>query len=307
MRPRVLALMGATAVGKTAVACALCERLGGEIVAADSRQVYRGLAIGSAAPTPEELARAPHHLVQCVDPGEPYTVAEFVPDAERLLAGIAARGRVPVLVVGTGMWLRALVEGWTLAEVPADPALRASLESLPGDELHARLAAVDPAAAERLCPADRKRLIRALEVFEQTGQPLSARHAAAGRRPVPFEYQLFGLRRPREQLYQRIEARIDAMLAAGWLDEVRGLLASGLTGAELSFEGLGYRQLAAHLRGELALAEAVDDIKRQTRRFAKRQMTWFRRFAGALWYDWDHDEPPAAVATTLAAWWRERA
>jgi tRNA dimethylallyltransferase len=283
----VLCLLGPTAVGKTAVALGLCGRLGGEVVAADSRQIYRGLSIGSGAPTPAELAAAPHHLVGFLDPRETWSVAQFVAAAEAAIASIAARGRVPLVVAGTGLYLRALAEGWTLAGVPADAAVRARLEESATAELAARLAAVDPVTAARLAPTDRKRLVRALEVYEVSGEPLSARLAAAGRRPPAFRYRLVGLRRERAQLYARIEARVAAMLAAGWLDEVADLLAGGLTGDEPAFEGLGYRRLAGVLRGESDLAAATTLIQQDTRRFAKRQMTWFRAMSGVEWLDLD--------------------
>lgn len=302
MRPRVLTIVGPTAVGKTDVAVALARRVNGEVVAADSRQVYRGLRIGSAAPTDAELAAAPHHLVQCVDPRERFTVADFVPAAEAAIAAIIERRRVPLLVVGTGMWLRALLEGWTLTATPADPALRAELAELDLAELHARLAAVDPVSAARLPPADRKRVIRALEVCRATGRPYSAQREAA-RRPVPFEFDLFGLRRERESLYNRIDRRVEAMLAAGWLDEVRALLDSGLSGDELSLEGLGYRHLLAHLRGELTLAAATEATQTESRRLAKRQMTWFRALRGVRWLDCD-DVPPAVTAARIAEEWQ---
>lgn len=286
-RPRVICLLGPTAVGKTALAVALGERLGGEVVSADSRQIYRGVSIGSGAPSPEELARVPHHLVGFRDPRAAYSVAEFKAAAESALADIVARGRAPLLVAGTGMWLKALTAGWTLTQVPADPELRARLAGEPAAALHARLAQADPATAARLAPADHKRVVRALEVLTLTGQPLSSHLAQAGSTPVAFDYQLWGLRRARESLCARIEARVDAMLAAGWLDEVRALLAAGLTGGEPALEALGYRHLVAALRGALAFDEAVARTKQDTRRFAKRQMTWFRALPDVSWLDLD--------------------
>lgn len=301
MRPPVLCLLGPTAVGKTDVALALAQRLPVEIVGADSRQVYRGLTIGSAAPTPAQLAAVPHHLVGHLDPRQRTSVAEFKPAAEAACAAIHARGKLPLLVAGTGMWLKALLAGWSLTGVAGDEALRRELEALP--DLHARLAAVDPETAARLAPADRKRLVRALEVYTLTGRPLSAQLAEAGQVEVPFEYRLVGLNRPRDVLYQRIDARVEAMLAAGWLDEVRALLDAGVTLDAPAFEGLGYRRLAAVLTDGADLAEAVAATQQDTRRFAKRQLTWFRGLPDVTWVDAEELSLAAVVeaaARTLA-------
>lgn len=295
----VLVLLGPTAVGKTAVAVELCRRLGGEVIAADSRQIYRGLTIGSAAPTAAEIAEAPHHLVEFLAPDVVWSAAEFRDAAEAAIADVLARGRQPIVVAGTGFYVSTLVYGWTLTAQPADPALRARLEAEPADVLHARLAEVDPETAARLAPADRKRVVRALEVYELTGQPLSQHHRERGTQPVPYRYELHGLRRDRADLNARIDRRVEAMLAAGWLHEVDQLVADGLTGDEPAFEGLGYRRLLAHRRGELSLAEATELIQRDTRRFAKRQMTWFRGMAGVRWHDLPPEAEPAAVAAAI--------
>lgn len=306
-RPRVLVLLGPTAVGKTAVALALAERLPAEIISADSRQIYAGLTIGSAAPTAAERALVPHHLVGFLDPRTTYSVAEFVAAAEATIADIASRDRLPLLVAGTGLYLRALVTGWTLTGVPRDPVVRARLEAeavtAGSDALHVRLRGIDPETAARLAPADTKRIVRALEVWEVSGRPLSAHLAVSGTRPVPFDYQLHGLRRPRERLNARIAARLEAMLAAGWLDEVRSLLVAGLAGDEPAFESLGYRALAAVARGELDPDAAQARILIDTRRFAKRQMTWFRALPDVVWHDLDDDEPPATTAERIAEAW----
>lgn len=307
MRPPVLALLGPTASGKTAVAIELCRLLSGEIIAADSRQVYRGFRIGSAAPTDAELAAAPHHLVGFLDPRRRYSVAEFVASAEHAIAQVSARGLTPIVVAGTGMYLKALVTGWTLADTPPDPEIRAGLmaelEAVGSESLHARLAALDPAAAARISPRDAKRIVRALEVCQVTGRPLSEVHAQRGRRAVPFDYRLFALVRPREELYARIDARVHAQLTAGWLDEVRALLAAGLDGHEPAMESLGYRRLVAHLRGEISLEEAICLIQRDTRRFAKRQMTWWRSFDEVDWIHVEADEAPSAIAARIAERW----
>ena len=301
MRPRVLTLLGPTAVGKTAVAIELCQRLNGEVIAADSRQIYRGVTIGSAAPTLDERAAAPHHLVEFLEPTVTWSAAEFRDAAEAAIADVLSRGRQPIVVAGTGFYLSTLVYGWTLTSQPASPAVRARLEAEDSRALHERLATADPESAARLAVPDRKRVIRALEVFELTGTPLSEHHREHGTQPVPYQYELHGLRREREELCDRINQRVAAMLAAGWLDEVHHLVADGLTGDEPAFEGLGYRWLLAHLRGELSLAEATELIRRDTRRFAKRQMTWFRRMDGVTWHDLAPDTSKEAAATAVAS------
>lgn len=298
-RPSVLVLLGPTAVGKTAVAVELCQRLNGEVIAADSRQIYRGVAIGSAAPTAFELARAPHHLVGFLDPDVVWSAAEFRDQAEAIIADVLARGQTPIVVAGTGFYVSTLVYGWTLTAQPADPAVRARLEREPSEVLHARLAAADPETAERLAVADRKRVIRALEVLELTGRPLSEHHRERGTQPVPYDYQLHGLRRDRDDLNARIDRRVEAMLAAGWLHEVDQLVAAGLTGDEPAFEGLGYRRLLAYQRGEASLEETVELIQRDTRRFAKRQMTWFRGMAGVRWHDLAAETAPGEVVAAI--------
>lgn len=302
-KPPVPVFLGPTAVGKTEVALALCEQLGGEVIGADSRQVYRGLELGSAAPTAAERRRVPHHLVGFLEPTAQLTAAEFRDLAEAAIADILARGRTPLVVAGTGFYLSTLVYGWSLTGVAADEAVRRRLEQLGTEALYARLRDVDPAAAGRLAPADRKRVIRALEVFDLTGTTLSEHHRLAGTRPVPYDYHLFGLERGRAELYGRIERRVEDMVARGWPAEVESLQRSGLTGDERALEGLGYRRLLAALRGETTLAEAVALTKQDTRRFAKRQMTWFRKMAEATWIDVSGREA-AEVAEDIAARWR---
>jgi len=302
-RPPVAVLLGPTAVGKTAVAIELCRRLGGEVVSADSRQVYRGFEIGSAAPTAAERAAVPHHLVGFLPPEAGFGAAEFREAAEACVADINARGRTPVVVAGTGFYLSTLVLGWSLTGVAADETVRERLSAETAATLHQRLVEVDPEAAARLQAGDKKRLVRALEVYELSGRTLSEHHRVAGSQPVPYHYRLFGLSRPREALYRRIEARVDQMLAAGWLDEVSALLAAGLTGVERAMEGLGYRRLLAVVRDGAPFDEVVALTKQDTRRFAKRQLTWFRRLPVEQWLDLADDEPPAETAERIADVW----
>ncbi|HEY3109792.1 MAG TPA: tRNA (adenosine(37)-N6)-dimethylallyltransferase MiaA [Chloroflexota bacterium] len=273
MAGALIAIVGPTAVGKTAAGLALAERIGGEIVSDDSRCVYRHMDIGTAKPTPEERGRVPHHLIDLVDPDEEYSVARFLRDAEAAIGEIVARGRRPIVVGGTGYWVRALLGGATSAEVPPDEALRAELATEPPEALAARLAALDPAAAAAIDRRNPRRLIRAIEVVAATGRPFAEARRA---RPVAPAARLIGLTIARPALYERIDRRYDQMVAAGWLDEVRWLLARGYRRDLPSMSGLGYREIAAHLVGELSLDEALARAKARCHRYARAQYGWFR-------------------------------
>lgn len=286
-QPRVVCVVGPTAAGKTTLALDLAERLGGEIVSADSRQVYRGLDVGTAKPTMAERARVPHHCLDLVEPSEVFDAARFQAAATAAIADITTRGRVALVVGGTGLWLRALLRG--LCPAPARvPALRAELEALRAREgpgaLHARLAAVDPTTAARLHPNDMVRVIRALEVTLTSGRPLSHWQAAHRFAESPFEAFLVGLAVEPTILARRIASRVDAMLAGGWCDEVRRLVDRGLPDEAPAWRTLGYRELRAVVRGEVALDEIRPAITRATVRFAARQRLWFRREPGIRWY-----------------------
>jgi tRNA dimethylallyltransferase len=275
----LLALVGATASGKTELALALAERLGLEIVGADSRQVYRRLDIGTAKPTPEERARVPHHLVDHVEPAEDYQAYRYQSELRRLLPSIAARGRVPLLVGGTGLYVRAGIEGLSEA-APSDPALRstlqAELEQLGPEPLHQQLAVLDPKAASRVHPRDRVRVVRFLEICLATGHAASEHLEAHRSEPLPCRVVYLGLDWPREDLYSRVEQRTVDLLRRGWIEEVESLLASGVPPFARSMQSLGYREIVAYLRGELGRDELAPRITLQTRRYAKRQLTWFR-------------------------------
>ena len=293
---RVLCIVGPTASGKTALALEVADRIGGEIVSADSRQIYRGLDVGTAKATAAERARVPHHCVDLVDPGEPFDVARFRVAAAGAIAAIAARGRVPIVVGGTGLYVRALLRGLCPAP-PRAPALRAELEAAVAAEgsaaLHRRLAALDPAAAARVAPRDTVRIVRALEVALATGVPLSrwqAEHRFAER---PYDALVIGLARPTAELDARITARANAMVAAGFLDEVSALVARGVV-----VDAVGYREMLACVDGRTDVATAVAATVRATRRFAKRQRTWFRREPGVVWHHPEADVDAIVAATT---------
>ncbi len=286
-QPPLIVIVGPTGVGKTAVAVELAPGIGGEIVSADSRQIYRYMDIGTAKPTAEERARAPHHLLDVVDPDRTLTLAEYQALAYAALQDITARGRVPMLVGGTGLYVRAVAEGWSIPRVAPDPALREALleraEREGSESLYAELRAVDAAAAERIDPRNVRRLVRALEVYHTTGRPFSEQRR---RRPPPYDQLWIGLTMPRAELYRRADARIERMIEAGWVDEVRGLLARGYMPELPAFSALGYREIAAYVQGRLTLDEAVALIKRSTRNFIRHQYAWFRASDPRLhWFD----------------------
>jgi len=281
----LLVLCGPTATGKSAAAIALARRVGGEVVNADSRNVYRGLDIGTAKPTPAERAGVPHHLVDVADPREVFTVADYQRLALAAIEAIHARGRLPILVGGTGLYIRAVVDRLTIPAVPPDAAFRLAAEAeeaaRPGT-LHARLQALDPVAAARIHPRNVRRLVRALEVIHHTGRPLSAQQ---GRRGAPEPVLQVGLRLPRPLLDERIDRRVEAQLAAGLVEEVRGLLAAGVPPTAPAMQGLGYKELVPYLEGRLPLDRAVAILKRNTRRYARRQEIWFRADPRIQWLD----------------------
>ncbi len=281
----IVVIAGSTAAGKTGAALALAERLGGEIVGADSVQVYRGFDIGSAKPRAEELGAVRHHMVDILDPDEPIDAGAYARRADAVIAEVHGRGRLPIVVGGTGLWLRALARG--LAPLPApDPTLRAALEAeahaLGAPAMHARLARVDPQVAAGVHPNDRVRIVRALEVHAQTGVPLGelqARHAlGAPRYPGPFVV----LDLPKGVLAERIAARTRAMIEAGFADEVRSLRARWGDSVR-AFGSVGYRQMLEHVRDGVPLDETVQRIDRATRLYARRQRTWFRAEPGITW------------------------
>jgi tRNA dimethylallyltransferase len=283
--PALVVLTGPTAVGKSTLALALAQRFGAEIVSADSRQVYRYLDVGTAKPSPDECAAVPHNLLDLVDPDEPFSVADYQMAAEQALAAAAHRGRPALLVGGSPHYVQAVVDRLDLPRVTPRPALRADLEALAEREgaqaVWERLRALDAAGAAAADPRNVRRLIRAVEVVTVTGQPLAG---VARRRGAERPALHLALTAPRADLYARIDARIDAMLVAGWLAEVEGLLARGYAASLPSLSATGYRELIQVLRGELSMSEAVTRIQHRTHAFARRQYTWLRRDPRLEWY-----------------------
>jgi tRNA dimethylallyltransferase len=301
-RPLV-AIVGPTAAGKSALGVWLAERLGGEVVACDSTQLYRGFDIGTAKPTGAERRGIPHHLIDVLDPSEIATAGGYRQMAVAVLQELRHRGHLPIFTVGTGLYLRALLEG--LADVPQRSEdlrdrLRASAAEHPAGHLHRGLSRLDLEAARKISPADEQKLIRAIEVCLLTKKPLSEVHRA-GRAPLQGWRTLkIGLTPAREALNLRIHARTDAMLASGWLEEVRSLLESGMSEHAKPFDFIGYRELRAVLSGNLTMDEARAAIQQATRRYAKRQLTWFRREPGVRWLTGFGDEP--SIQTDALNW-----
>jgi tRNA dimethylallyltransferase len=283
----VLAIVGPTATGKSALAMALAERLGGEIVNADALQVYRGFDIGTAKPDLAAQGRVPHHLIDILDPAERYSAGEFARRARLAIAEIQGRGRVPLVVGGSGLYLRALFQGLSPMP-PSDPEVRGRLRQRLEAEglapLKEELRRLDPVTAQRLGAGDTQRVLRALEVAIVSGRPLSSWTAEQPFRTQSITAIRVGLTLPRGILYDQIAGRVTQMLEAGWLEEVETLLRQNLSPTLPAFQAIGYRQLVRCLEGSVSLQVAVEDIMRETRRFAKRQETWFRKEPEVAWF-----------------------
>ena len=305
--PALIVLAGPTAVGKTQVAIALARAIAGEIVCADSRTLYRGLDIGTAKPSLADQAAVPHHLLDIATPDQIVTLAEYQRLAGAALADIRARGRMPILVGGAGLYIRAVVDRMAIPPVAPDWDLRARLEQEertvgPGT-LHRRLRELDPAAASRIHPRNVRRIIRALEVHTRTGTPISMLQKGRGgeRAPAVADAQtvaMIALTLERDRLYRRIDARIDQQIAAGLLEEARALLRSAYARPLPALQGLGYAEMLTYLEGTVPFEEAVHRFRRNTRRYAKRQLTWFRADPRYVWLDVG-DDPPDVVAARI--------
>jgi tRNA dimethylallyltransferase len=298
----LIAIVGPTASGKSALAVSLAHRFGGEVLACDSTQVYRGFDIGTGKPSDDERRGIPHHLIDLVEPSEMFTAGEYRTRALQALSDLNNRGRLPIFTVGTGLYLRALLEG--LAEAPARClALRERLAdsaSLRGPaHLHRLLGRLDPSAAQRISPNDQQKLIRAIEICLLTGKPISEVHARGRSGLTGYSPLKIGLNPPRPMLYERIEARVRTMLERGWRDEVSGLLAHG--GSSRAFEFIGYREMRQHVEGGGDLSGILAAIAQATRRYAKRQLTWFRKEPDVHWFAGFGDDPQVSEAVASLA------
>lgn len=287
-RPLVI-LTGPTAVGKTALSIALAKAINGEIISADSMQVYRHMDIGSAKIKTEEMAGVPHHLIDVLEPTEAFNVVVFQKLAKEAMKEIYERGRIPILVGGTGFYIQAVLYDIDFTEDDEDASLRSELEGLARREgpeiLYEKLKAVDPDACKSIHAHNVKRVIRALEFYEKTGQRISEHNEIQKQNISPYRFAYFVLNDRREEIYKRIDIRVDQMMAAGLVEEVRQLKGMGCTKDMVSMQGLGYKEILRYLEGELTLEEAVYLIKRDTRHFAKRQLTWFRREKDVIWME----------------------
>ena len=308
-QPRALiAIVGPTAVGKTAVAIELVRRIGGEIISADSIAVYKGMNIGAAKPTEQQRRQARIHLIDIVKPDEPFTVADYQKRAVAVIDGLIAKARTPVLVGGTGLYIKAVIDGLDIPPARPDTEFRnrmAELATCRGREhVYDLLKQVDPETALRLHPNDLKRVIRALEVYEQTGALMSQQHRLSRKSMSRYpDAAQFGLTMDRQALYQLIDERVEAQIRAGLVDEVAGLLSKGYGLSLPAMQGLGYKELTPHIRGSCSLGEATEAIKRSTRRFAKRQLTWFRADKRIRWID-STDMAPSEVADRITQFLR---
>lgn len=307
----VLVLTGPTAVGKTALSLKLAAAVNGAVVSADSMQVYRGMDIGSAKILPEERQGIPHYLIDVLEPEEDFNVALFKAMALRAMQEIWKNGQVPIITGGTGFYIQAVLRDIDFSESEGKSDIRSAYEKLAEERgpqaLHAILAEKDPEAAREIHPNNLKRVIRALEFYDQTGTPISRHNEEQRAKDSPYCYVYFVLNDERKRLYDRIDRRVDQMIGAGLVDEVRRLKARGLTENNVSMKGLGYKELFPYLDGKCTLSEAVEIIKRDTRHFAKRQITWFKRESGIIWinkneFNYEDD----AILNYMLALWRKK-
>jgi tRNA dimethylallyltransferase len=295
--PPLVVILGPTGIGKTALAIQIAGALDGEIISADSRQIYRYMDIGTAKPTADQRAAAPHHLIDVVPPDRTFTLAQFQRAATETIDAVHTRGKLPLLVGGTGQYISAVVEGWGIPEVPPNPDLRAKLEAFADKHgphaLHTRLRAVDPDAAERLDHRNVRRVVRALEVYLATGAPISVLQRKT---PPPYRICQIGLTMPRDQLYARVDARVERMVEAGLLKEVRSLLETGYTWECPAMSGLGYLQWREYLDGDATETAVIESIQHATHAFIRRQYTWFRGHdTGIHWLDISEATPDTAL------------
>ncbi len=307
--PELLVITGPTATGKTALGVRLAELLGGEVVGADSMQIYRGMDVGTAKPTPQEMRGVRHHMIDVAEPAERFSAAKYAAMASQCVDDILARGRVPIVVGGTGLYIDALLRREEFAAAPGNSGIREALEAeydaLGGEIFREKLAAVDPARAAKLAPGDKKRLVRALEVYRLTGETITAHDERSKTLPPRYTSMKIALDfTAREKLYERIDRRAAQMFENGLVDEVRALLAAGVSDQATAMQAIGYKETAAYLRGEYDLAEAVERVQRESRRYAKRQLTWLRRDDSVQWLRWENAPQESAarqIATAFSA------
>jgi len=283
-KPQIIIILGPTATGKSSLAIDLAKKQNGEIISADSMQVYKGMDIGTAKLSKKEQESVPHHLIDVKNPDEAWTVADFIDQVNKLIKDILNRGKTPIIVGGTGLYLNSFLEGFSFPIAPANLTLRKKLEKFESSVLWKKLNRVDPKASEKISEKDKKRIIRALEVYESTGKPISNLQK---KNPIKDKYniKLIGLNMDKEKLYKRIERRVDNMISKGLIDEVKSLMKKGYSKNLISMQALGYKEMIKHLEGNMDLEQTIALIKQKTRNFARRQMTWFRRFDNVHWFN----------------------
>lgn len=295
MPPKILVIVGPTASGKTRMAVELAQRHNGEVISADSMQIYRTMDIGTAKPTQEEMGGIPHHMIDVADPEEDFSVARYVEMAAQCVDDVLARGKLPIVAGGTGLYIDSLLSGRTFAPFSPDSAMRGELEreleEKGGQAMLEALAQVDPEAAQRLHPNDHKRIIRALEVYRSTGKTITQHNRETQAIPPRYDALTIGLAfQDRQAMWRRIDQRVDEMVAAGLEDEVRRLLTSGISPKCTAMQAIGYKEFTQALSGEMTWQEAADVVKLRSRQYAKRQLTWFGRNPNTRWVRWD--DPP---------------
>lgn len=307
MREQILALVGPTAVGKTKLSLRLAQDLKGEIISADSMQIYKGMDIGTAKASREERDLVSHHLIDIVDPDEEFSVADFQEEVDELIPKIDQQGKLPMLVGGTGLYVKSVIEGFIFPDMEKDWDLRNRLEEEAEEKgteyVHDKLKEIDPKLADKLHPNDLRRVIRGIEVYRQTGKTSTHFKEKAKERPPRYDAVKIGLFREREKLYDRINKRVDQMIDQGLIEEVRSLYQQGYDLELTSMQALGYKQLINHFEGEYDLEEAIRLIKRDTRHFAKRQLTWFKRDDDIKWFDvgeYEFEELVTAVKSEIS-------
>ena len=291
MAEKILVVTGPTATGKTALSVELAKKLGGEIVSADSMQIYRGMDIGTAKVTKAEMQNIPHHMIDIADPSEDYSVSRYVEEADAAVRGILSRGRLPIVAGGTNLYIDSLIAGLDFAEKAEDAALRESLnkqyDDMGGEAMLEHLRGFDPERAAKLHPADKRRIVRAVEIYILTGETITRHDEETKKRPKRYDAVKIALTfADRAVLYDRINARVDKMVSDGLFDEVKGLLDSGLSPESTAMQAIGYKEPAAYFRGEMSRDEAIELIKLSSRRYAKRQLTWLRRDDSIHWHEW---------------------
>lgn len=286
IKPKIYGVVGPTASGKTEYAIELAKKCGGEVVSCDSMQIYKHMDIGTAKPTQEEMDGIPHHMIDIAEPWESYSVARFVSEARACIDEVLERGRVPILCGGTGLYFDSVIKNIDFSEIESDPDYRSELMQTAkenGNEyVHNMLKKIDPKSAEAVHPNNLKRVIRALEIYKTTGKTKTEIDRESVRESI-YDAEIYGLNRPREELYERINRRVDIMLENGLLDEVKSLLEMGISRDATSMQAIGYKELAEYFEGSCKLFEAVEKIKQESRRYAKRQLTWFRKNKEIIW------------------------